>query len=51
LISFAIAIATGACFVLAAVCLVLVPFIVVRHPGVAWDVLCIAITATPLEAQ
>jgi uncharacterized BrkB/YihY/UPF0761 family membrane protein len=39
LISFALAIATGACFVLAAVCLVLAPFIAVRRPGVAWDVL------------
>ena len=38
-ISFALAIATGACFVLAAVCLVLAPFFAVRHPGVAWDVL------------
>ncbi len=39
LISFALAIATGACFVVAAVCLVLAPFFAVRHPGVAWDVL------------
>ena len=39
LISFALAIATGACFVLAAVCLVLAPFLTMRHPDVAWDVL------------
>ena len=39
LISFALAIATGACFVLAAVCLGLAPFFAVRHPGVAWEVL------------
>ena len=38
LISFALAIATGACFILAAVCLVLAPFFAVRHPGPAWDV-------------
>jgi hypothetical protein len=34
----ALAIATGACFILAAVCLVLAPFFAVRHPGPAWDV-------------
>jgi membrane protein len=39
LISFALSIATGACFVLAAVCLVLAPFFAARHPGLAWDVL------------
>jgi membrane protein len=38
LISFALAIATGACFILAALCLVFAPFIAVRHPGAAWDV-------------
>jgi len=38
LISFALAIVTGACFILAAVCLVLAPFFAVRHPGPAWDV-------------
>jgi membrane protein len=40
LISFAlaIAIATGACFILAAVWLVLAPFFAVRRPGPAWDV-------------
>jgi membrane protein len=38
LISFALAIATGACFILAAVCLVLAPFFTVGHPGVVWDV-------------
>jgi membrane protein len=39
LISFALAIATGGCFVLAAVCFVLAPFITVSHPGAAWNVL------------
>ena len=38
LISFALAIATGACFILATLCLVLAPFFSVRHPGAAWDV-------------
>jgi membrane protein len=38
LISFALAIATGGCFILATLCLVLAPFFTVRHPGAAWDV-------------
>jgi membrane protein len=38
LISFALAIGTGGCFILATVCLVLAPFFVVRHAGAAWDV-------------
>ena len=38
LISFALAIATGACFMLAALCLVLAPFFEVSHPGAAWEV-------------
>jgi membrane protein len=38
MISFALAVATGACFILAAVCLVLAPFFSVHHPGAAWDV-------------
>ena len=38
LISFALAIAVGGCFILATVCLVLAPFFAVRHPGAAWDV-------------
>ena len=38
LISFALSIAVGACFILAAACLVLAPFFAVRHPGAAWDV-------------
>jgi membrane protein len=38
LISFALAIAVGGCFILAAVCLVLAPFFAVRHPGAAWNV-------------
>jgi membrane protein len=38
LISFALAIAVGACFILAAVSLGLAPFFAMRHPGAAWDV-------------
>jgi membrane protein len=38
LISFALAIATGACFIFATLGLVLAPFFAVRHPGGAWDV-------------
>jgi membrane protein len=38
LISFALAIATGGCFILATLCLMLAPFFAVRHPGAAWDV-------------
>ena len=38
-VSFALAIATGACFILAAVCLELAPFFTVGHPGPAWDVI------------
>jgi membrane protein len=38
LISFALAIATGACFILAVLGLVLAPFFAVHDPGVAWDV-------------
>lgn len=38
LISFALSIATGGCFILATVCLVLAPFFSVHHPGAAWDV-------------
>ena len=38
LVSFALAIATGGCFILAAVCVVLAPFFSVQHPGTAWDV-------------
>jgi membrane protein len=36
LISFALAIATGTCFILAALCLVLAPFISAHHHGAAW---------------
>lgn len=38
LISFALAIATGACFVLATLSLMLAPFVAVRDPSVAWEV-------------
>ncbi|MGB0094942.1 MAG: hypothetical protein WBP81_20710 [Solirubrobacteraceae bacterium] len=37
LFSFALAIAVGGCFILAAVCLVLAPFFAVRRPGAAWE--------------
>jgi membrane protein len=39
LISFALAIVTGACFVLATLSLVLAPFFAMRDPGVAWEVI------------
>jgi len=38
LISFVLAIATGACFILATLSLVLAPFFAVRDAGVAWEV-------------
>jgi membrane protein len=38
LISFALAIATGACFTLATLSLVLAPFVAVHDPGAAWEV-------------
>jgi membrane protein len=38
LISFALAIAVGGCFILATLCLQLAPFFSVRHPGAAWEV-------------
>jgi membrane protein len=38
LISFALAIAMGGCFILATLCLVLAPFFTVRHIGATWDV-------------
>jgi membrane protein len=37
LLSFALAIAVGGCFILATLCLQLAPFFSVRHPGAAWD--------------
>jgi membrane protein len=36
-VSFALSIEVGACFVLAALCLLLAPFFSVGHPGVVWD--------------
>ena len=36
-VSFVLSIEVGACFVLAAVCLLLAPFVSVGHPGVVWD--------------
>ena len=38
LISFALSIVTGACFIASALCLVLAPFFAVGHPGAVWDV-------------
>ena len=38
LISFALAIAVGACFILTTLCLQLAPFFSVRNQGVLWDV-------------
>jgi membrane protein len=38
LVSFALSIEVGACFILAALCLLLGPFFSVAHPGVAWEV-------------
>jgi len=38
LISFALAIAVGACFILATLCFQLAPFVSVRHPGAAWTI-------------
>ena len=37
-VSFALSIEVGACFVLAAVCVLLAPFFSVAHPGIVWDV-------------
>jgi membrane protein len=37
-ISFVLSIEIGACFTLAALCLLLAPFVSVAHPGAAWDV-------------
>jgi membrane protein len=38
LTSFALAVATGACFILAALCLALAPFFAAHHPGAVWEV-------------
>jgi membrane protein len=37
-VSFVLSIEVGACFILAALCLLLAPFVSVAHPGAAWDV-------------
>jgi membrane protein len=42
-ISFVLSIAVGACFILAALCLLLAPFFSVAHPGVAWGVLAFVV--------
>jgi membrane protein len=43
LISFTLAIGTGGCFILAAVCLVLAPFFDADHLGAAWEVLAFVV--------
>ena len=42
-ISFVLSIAVGACFILAALCLLLAPFFSVAHQGVAWGVFAFAL--------
>jgi membrane protein len=42
-ISFVLSIEVGACFILAALCLLLAPFFSVAHPGVAWEVLAFVV--------
>jgi membrane protein len=37
-VSFVLAIAVGGCFILATVCLLLAPFVSMRHPSTAWEV-------------
>ncbi|MDQ6744706.1 MAG: YihY/virulence factor BrkB family protein [Actinomycetota bacterium] len=46
LISLALSIATGGCFIVATLCLVLAPFFTVRHPGAAWEVLAFLVRWT-----
>jgi membrane protein len=46
LISFALSLATGACFTLATLCLVFAPFVEVSDSGVVWDVLAFVIRWT-----
>lgn len=43
LISFTLAIATGGCFILATLCLVLAPFVTVSDPGAAWEVFALLV--------
>lgn len=38
LVSFALSIEVGGCFILATLCLLLAPFFSVAHPGAAWEV-------------
>ncbi|MEO8969478.1 MAG: YihY/virulence factor BrkB family protein [Solirubrobacteraceae bacterium] len=38
-VSFVLSIEVGACFILAALCLLLAPFVSVAHPGVVWEVI------------
>jgi membrane protein len=37
-VSFVLSIEVGACFILAALCVLLAPFLSVAHPGAVWDV-------------
>ena len=45
-VSFVLSIEVGACFILAALCLLLAPFVSVAHPGAAWNVLAFAVRWT-----
>ena len=45
-ISFVLSIEVGACFILAALCLLLAPFFSVAHPGAAWDVFAFVVRWT-----
>jgi membrane protein len=46
LISFALSVATGACFALATLCVVLAPFVAVNDPGTVWEVLAFVVRWT-----
>jgi membrane protein len=49
-ISFVLSIEVGACFTLAALCLLLAPFFSVGHPGAAWDVFAFVVRWTLVVA-
>jgi membrane protein len=49
-ISFVLSIEVGACFILAALCLLLAPFFSVGHPGAAWDVFAFVVRWTLVVA-
>ncbi len=46
LVSFVLSIEVGACFIVAALCLLLAPFISVAHHGLGWDVLAFLVRWT-----